>query len=339
MLLKKYILQAVGEMFFPFFFVLFFISSIVLLLNISVLTNGIKISAFDLLLLYLYGIPGNVFFVIAITFYAACILGLSRLSYDSEMLVFFSLGVSPASIIRILLPLSIMVTFVLLMFSFVMMPLSKNAYRDFIGYKKNIIDINLKPGDFGQKIGDWLVYIDEKEEGIYKGLVLYSNNVAGSKKSFVVAREGEILNKNGVLELLLRDGNSYIGNSEGMQKIHFDSMIVRNTLADPKFSSDNIYEYWLPALRGDYGRLRALVQAISISFFPVASIFFILFFGIRNPRFQKNFAYSYVIVSGGLYLIIMYILSVKLQLACLFLPIIWLIVGRYYYVSRIKRFY
>ena len=82
MLLKKYILRSIAEMFFPFFFVLFFIASIILLLNIAMLTNGVRLSMSDLLQLYLYGIPANTFFVIALTFYSACILGLSKLSYE-----------------------------------------------------------------------------------------------------------------------------------------------------------------------------------------------------------------------------------------------------------------
>ena len=135
MLLKRYILKSIGEMFFPFFFVLFFISSIILLLNIAMLTNGVKLSFSDLARLYYYGIPANTFFVIALTFYSACILGLSKLSYDSEMLVFFSLGVSPRRIIIALLPLCGLVSFVLLMFSLVMTPSHKNAYRHFISYK------------------------------------------------------------------------------------------------------------------------------------------------------------------------------------------------------------
>ncbi|RDU73451.1 LptF/LptG family permease [Helicobacter aurati] len=339
MLLKKYILQAIGEMFFPFFFVLFFISSIVLLLNIAVLTNGIKITVSDLMLLYFYGIPGNIFFVIAITFYAACILGLSRLSYDSEMLVFFSLGISPSKIIKILLPLCIMVTSILLMFSLIMVPLAKNAYRDFIAYKKNTIDINLKPGDFGQKIGEWLIYVDSKEKNLYKGLVLYSNDVAESKKGLIIAKQGEILNQDGILELLLYDGDSYLNNNESLQKIHFDSMVVRSILPNSSLSSDDIYEYWLPALQGEFGRLRALVQALAISFFPLASIFFVLFFGIRNPRFQKNFAYFYVLGSGGFYLLSMYILSIKLQLACLLLPFLWFFIGKCYYALYVKKYY
>lgn len=339
MLLKQYILKAIGEMFFPFFFVLFFISSIILLLNIAMLTNGVKLSVKDLAILYYYGIPANTFFVVALTFYSACILGISKLSYDSEMLVFFSLGVSPKDIIKFLLPLCIVVSCVLLMFSFIMTPASKNAYRDFITYKKNEIDINLKPGDFGQKIGDWLVYIDGKNGNTYTGFVLYGNGVDNSKENFILAKTGKIENKRGILELILYDGTAFFRDRNYLQKIDFKQLVVRNFLQGSTFSVQNLFNYWMTAFNGDNKQLKRFSQAFCTSLFPIASIFLILVFGIKNPRFHKNYAYFYVLGSGGFYLLAMYILSMEIPLLSLLLPFIWFFAGYYCYCKYIKRYY
>ena len=339
MLLKKYILRAIGEMFFPFFFVLFFIASIILLLNIAMLTNGVQLSIGDLMRLYLYGIPANTFFVVALTFYSACILGLSKLSYDSEMLVFFSLGVSPRDIIRILLPLCALVSFVLFMFSFVMTPNSKQAYKDFIGFKRSEINVDLKPGDFGQKIGDWLVYIDSKKDNVYHGLVLYANSTDKIKENFIIAKNGKIENKQGILELVLYDGEAYFSDKEYLQRIEFKEMIVRNFLDGIKEGNYNVLTYWASAFKGDYKQLKRFSQSFCTSLFPLASIFFILFFGIKNPRFHKNYAYFYVLGSGSSYLLLMYILSMNVPLLSLLLPFIWLFIGWHFYKKYVKRFY
>lgn len=339
MLLKKYILRAIGEMFFPFFFVLFFIASIILLLNIAMLTNGVKLSISDLMRLYLYGIPTNTFFVVALTFYSACILGLSKLSYDSEMLVFFSLGVSPRDIIKILLPLCTLVSFVLFMFSFVMTPNSKQAYKDFIGFKRSEINVDLKPGDFGQRIGDWLVYIDSKQDNVYHGLVLYANKTDQVNENFIIAQSGKMENKQGVLELILYDGEAYFSNKEYLQKIEFKKMVVRNFLDGIKDSDYNVLTYWASAFQGDHKQLKRFSQSFCTSLFPLASIFFILFFGIKNPRFHKNYAYFYVLGSGSSYLLLMYILSMNIPLLSLLLPFIWLFIGWYCYKKYVKRFY
>lgn len=339
MLLKKYILRSIAEMFFPFFFVLFFIASIILLLNIAMLTNGVRLSMSDLLQLYLYGIPANTFFVIALTFYSACILGLSKLSYDSEMLVFFSLGVSPKDIIKILLPLCALVSFVLFMFSFVMTPNSKQAYKDFISFKQNEININLKPGDFGQKIGDWLVYIDSKQDNIYHGIVLYANKTDNINENFIIAQSGKIENRQGILELVLYNGWAYFSDKDYLQRIEFKEMVVRNFLDNMKDSDYNVLTYWVSAFQGDYKQLKRFSQSFCTSLFPLVSIFFILFFGIKNPRFHKNYAYFYVLGSGSSYLLLMYILSMNIPLLSLLLPFIWLFIGWYLYGKYIKRFY
>ncbi len=339
MLLKRYILRSISEMFFPFFFVLFFVSSIILLLNIAMLTNGIQLSLKDLVLLYIYGIPANTFFVVALTFYSACILGLSKLSYDSEMLVFFSLGVSPKDIIKMLLPLCGLVSFVLFMFSFVMTPQSKQAYRDFISFKKNEINVNLKPGDFGQKIGDWLVYVDDKKGNMYHGLVLYSISTEQSKDNFILANTGKIENKKGVLELILYDGQAYFKDKEYLQNIKFKEMVVRNFIVASTDSENSLYEYWMDAFRGSSKQLKRFSQSFCTSLFPLVSIFFILFFGIKNPRFHKNYAYFYVLGSGSIYLLSMYLLSMKFPALSLMLPFVWLFAGWYFYKKYIKRFY
>lgn len=339
MLLKKYVLRSIGEMFFPFFFVLFFIASIILLLNIAMLTNGVRLSMIDLMQLYLYGIPANTFFVIALTFYSACILGLSKLSYESEMLVFFSLGVSPKDIIRILLPLCVLVSFVLCMFSFVMTPNSKQAYKDFISLKKNEINIDLKPGDFGQKIGDWLVYIDSKDKNVFHGLVLYANTTEQIKDNFIIAKTGKIENRQGILELVLYDGDAYFNDKDFLQKIEFKEMIVRNFLDGTQDSDYNVFTYWASAFQGDYKQLKRFSQSFCTSLFPLVSIFLILFFGIKNPRFHKNYAYFYVLGSGSFYLLAMYILSMNFPALSLLLPLIWLLAGYYLYKKYIKRFY
>ncbi len=339
MVLKKYLLKSIGEMFFPFFLVLFFISSLVLLLNIAVLTNGVKLSFSDLLRLYYYGIPANTFFVVALTFYSACVLGLSKLSYDSEMLVFFSLGISPGRIISFLLPLCCIVSFVLFMFAFVMTPASKNAYRDFIAYKSNQIDINLRPGDFGQRIGDWLVYVDGKNGDTYLGLVLYADKSEQSKENFIAAKEGKLVNKNGIIELRLYDGVAYFSDKQSLQNVKFKEMVVRNSMQDSSFSSHDIISYWKLAFQGDQKQLKRLSQSFCTSLFPLVSIFFILFFGIKNPRFQKNYVYFYVLGSGGAYLIIMYVWSMQFPLSSLCFPFIWLFAGLFLYRKYVKNYY
>lgn len=342
-MVSKYIIRAVSEIFFPFFFILFFISSIILLITIATITTNIKISLADLGLLFYYGMPGSIFFVIAITFFSACVLGLNRLSYDYETLVFFSLGISPKKIVLIFLPLCIIASVVLLMFSFVMTPLSKSAYKDFLNYKTQTVDVNINPGDFGQKIGDWLLYVDKKEGGKYGGLVLYSNSLGDSKnqasENFIIANTGEAKNENGILTLTLNDGNAYFDSEAIFKKIYFEKMIVRNFFSAPSFKEYSLKEYWISAFKGDKSQERRFSQGLVTSLFPIASIFFIPFFGIRNPRFHKNRVYLNVLGSVAVYFLIMYGTSLELPFIGLALPVVWFIIGFYLYKKYISKVY
>ncbi|MGL2689822.1 LptF/LptG family permease, partial [Helicobacter pylori] len=63
-MVKHYLFMAVSQVFFSFFLVLFFISSIVLLISIASVTLVIKVSFLDLVQLFLYSLPGTIFFIL-----------------------------------------------------------------------------------------------------------------------------------------------------------------------------------------------------------------------------------------------------------------------------------
>lgn len=69
---------------------------------------------------------------------------------------------------KIFFPITLIVTSVLLIFSLVMLPLTHSASKNFIAQKRADIDVNIKPGEFGQKLGDWLVYVDSVKNRVYR---------------------------------------------------------------------------------------------------------------------------------------------------------------------------
>ncbi|PAF51556.1 LptF/LptG family permease [Helicobacter sp. 13S00477-4] len=338
-MIKQYIFLSISQIFFPFFLVLFFIASIVLLIGIAGVTLIVKMDVLDLAQLFLYSLPGTVFFIIPATFFAACVLGLSRLSYDYELLVFFSLGVSPQKILKIFIPVSVLVSIVLLLFSLVMIPLSKSAYSDFIAEKKNKVNINIRPGEFGQKLGDWLVYVNKANGNHYENLVLFSSDGL-STESFIVANSGNVNNLKGFFELDLYDGDAYFAKNKEIKKIDFRVMSLRNETSVLKLSSYDLIDYWHSAFEGSSSQARRLSQAIMTSLFPIVSIFLIPLFGVANPRFHKNLSYVYILLGIGIYFLIMHITSQNVPFwGMALLPSSW-IVGSYYLYRRfILKFY
>ncbi|PAF41414.1 LptF/LptG family permease [Helicobacter sp. 11S02596-1] len=336
---KQYIFLAISQIFFPFFLVLFFISSIVLLIGIAGVTLVVKMGFLDLAQLFLYSLPGTVFFIIPITFFAACVLGLSRLSYDYELLVFFSLGISPKKVLKIFIPISLLVSVVLLMFSLVMIPLSKSAYSDFVAEKKSKVDINIRPGEFGQKLGDWLVYVNKANHNHYDNLVLFSSNGLG-QESFIVAQSGVVNNKNGIFELNLYDGDAYFAQDNEIRKVDFKQMDLKNQTETLQLSSYDLINYWKKAFEDSPAQARRFSQAILTSIFPIVSVFLIPLFGIANPRFHKNMSYIYILSGVGIYFLIMHIASQNVPfIGIFFLPLVWLFGSYYLYKRFILKFY
>lgn len=338
--IRNYLFLSFAKLFFIFFIVLFFISSIVVLIGIAGVTFVVKISFSDLLQLYLYSLPNSVFFILPMTFFATGILSLSKLSYDYELLVFFSLGISPNSIIKVFLPISILISITLLIFSLAIVPLSNSAYRNFIDEKKSSVDVNIKSGEFGQKLGNWLIYVDEVQDRKYKNLALFSNENLHSE-SFILAKEGKTNNIDNVFEIDLYDGIAYFAESYDIKKVVFENMIVRNQLGEPQLRSYDLYDYWIKAFDGSSKKLSKLFsQSVLISLFPFFSVALLPLFGVANPRFNKNLSYLYIITSIIIFYTFTYFIANYMPLLgiAIFLPL-WTLGSYFLYRRFVLRFY
>ncbi|QOQ90257.1 LptF/LptG family permease [Helicobacter cinaedi] len=339
-MLKKYLFSSFAQIFFPFFLVLFFIASVVLLIDIAGRTYVVKMSFLDLGTLFMYLIPSSLFFIIPITFFAALVLGISRLAYDYELMVCFSLGSKPLDMVRFFLPITLLATLVLFVFSFILLPLTTSASKNFVAQKKADIDVNIKPGEFGQKLGDWLVYVDSVDNRKYQNLVLFSEN-GFEGDTFIVAQSGQTNNNQGLFELNLTSGKAYFAAPEEIKRVDYNTMSVRQNVSEPQLSGYDLIAYWKEAFSLESRqKLRKLAQAVMVSLFPLVSIFLIPLFGIANPRFRSNMSYFYVIGSVALYFVLMYIASDNFALVGMIsIPILWFFGGFFLYKKFIARFY
>lgn len=336
--LKRYLFMSFSQIFFPFFFVLVFIASLVLLIDIAGRTYVVKMSFLDLSTFFAYLLPGNLFFIIPIALFASLVIGLSRLAYDYELIVCFSLGFKPSQIIRIFFPITLLATIILLVFSFIMLPLAKSASENFISQKKADIDINIKPGEFGQKLGDWLIYVDDVKNRHYKDLILFSESSI-DRDAFIVADSGQTDNDKGLFTLNLTNGSAYFANNNELKKMDYENMLVRQNVSQGQLSSYDLIEYWHNILSAKYNP-RKFTHAFVVSLFPIVSIFFIPLFSIANPRFSSNKSYFYVIISVSIYFLAMHIAAEHIPIIGAFsIPIIWLFAGFYLYKKFIAKYY
>lgn len=337
--IRNYLFLSFGRLFFIFFIILFFISSIVILIGIAQVTFVVKMSFADLFWLYLYSLPNSILFILPITFLATAILSLSKLSYDYELLVFFSLGISPNQIIKVFLPLCAFVSLTVLVFSLAIIPLSKSAYINFIAEKRANIDVNIKSGEFGQKLGDWLVFVDKAQNRNYENLVLFSSKGLGFE-SFILAKNGSANNAEGIFEIALKDGVAYFAEVAKIRNIVFEDMIVRNAIGEISLRGYDLIEYWGSAFSEDSKRRKVFSQYVLFSLFPIFSVFLLPLFGVANPRFNKNLSYLYIIATTGIYYTLVYFVMEYLPLLGIpLLLIVWLGGSYALYKRFILRFY
>ena len=338
--IRNYLFLSFGRLFFIFFIILFFISSIVILISIAQVTFVVKMSFADLFWLYLYSLPNSILFILPITFLATAILSLSKLSYDYELLVFFSLGISPNQIIKVFLPLCAFVSLTVLVFSLAIIPLSKSAYKNFMSEKRANIDVNIKSGEFGQKLGDWLVFVDKAQNRNYENLVLFSSKGLGFE-SFILAKNGNANNTEGVFEIVLNDGVAYFAESAKIRNVIFESMIVRNAIGEISLRSYDLIAYWGSAFSGESRRnAERFTQYVLFSLMPIISVFLLPLFGIANPRFNKNLSYLYIFATAGVYYTLVYFVMEYLPLLGIpLLIIVWIGASYALYRRFILKYY
>lgn len=337
---KKYFLYAFAQVFFPFFIVLFFVSSVILLITVSGSSYAVKLTFLDLAYLFIYSMPNMVFFIIPITFFASCVLAISRLAYDYELLVFFSLGVKPFELVKTFFPLTFIVSITSLVFSLGAVPISKRAFDNFIERKKVDIDINLKAGEFGQKIGDWLVYAQSAEDRVYKDLVLFSMN-GMSFENFISAQEGRLGNEGGIFGLTLERGESYLARKAEFKKVLFKEMKIKTRVGEAPLSGYDLVDYWQDAFnQNNHGKQRKFAKAVLIAIFPILSLFLIPLIGIANPRYHKNFSAFYIIGAIVFYFVFVQVLADAFPYFALgAIPILWLAGTYFLYRFKIKPIY
>ncbi len=342
-MVKNYILKNFSSIFFSIFFTLFIITSIIFFIQIASMTSVVKVTFLELIWLYLFVLPEILFYTIPITFFASATISLAKLSLDTELIVIFSLGFTPKKVAKIFYSLAFLVSITLLTLSLGLIPLTNQLNKSFIYAKKVNASLNIKATEFGQKFGDWLLFIENSVDEKFFNVALYSNkgkfiNNSNENENFILTKEAKIENIDGQFSFSLFDGIGFFIESEIINQINFEKMSINDTSQLDAIEHLNILEYWLSSI-DDKKRARNLSLYILISLFPLLSIYLILAFGVLNPRYDKNNSYFYVIIATVIYYVLIYNGATKIPfLAILIIPLLWLFLSYLIYKKRVARF-
>ena len=338
MRLSNYLHSQLAISFFPIFLGLFFITSVVFLVKIVSLTSVIKMNFIELSSLYLYTVPQILLFTLPISYFLSLVISISKLSSEYEMTVITSFGVGPLNIVKKLLPITLLISIALLVITLGLIPKAKYLMNSFIDYKKNEANFNIKESEFGQKFGDWLIFIEKKEDNIYKNVKLFKKE--NNKEELIVSETAILENKKGNLTFKLFNGKIFIIDDSELNEIGFETMYINEIVNNQQilvFSTS--LNYWILSLKYNLDN-DSFVFFILTSIFPLISLFLVITFGYFNPRYEKNRAVAYSIGAVVLYYVIIKFVGDRLVLHSLYIiPIVWIIASYILYSKTIKKEY
>ena len=298
--ISGYLIRSFSGLFFSIFLPIIAIGSLILFVRIAKITEVTQMSFSEMLLMYSYFLPTILFYTLPITFFAALTLTMVKLSNDFENIVLFSFGVSPHRLLRFFGPVTFATVALLLLLSLALIPITKQLTKSFISYKSVHAVLNVEPSQFGQKFGDWLVFLESKDEkGNLHDIVLY--NAADPKEEQVlIAKKGGFVNEKGIVGLKLENGEAYRIRRDVIEQINFKVMKIYDTSTHKAFTYHNLAEYWLAAFT-DRKRLKDFIIFIAVSLFPLITLFYALVYGIIHPRYDKNYSYVAIFAVTTLY--------------------------------------
>lgn len=305
--LSKYISENFTGAFLTIFLPLFFIGSLVSIVQLSSLTKLIQVDFFEMSRLFGYNLPAMLFYTIPISFLIAVTTVLLKLSTENELMALFALGIRSKDIVRRLLISAILFSILLLLLSIIKMPQAEQQYRAFKTYKITQAKLNIAPSQLGQKFGNFFVYIKSKNGKDMKDIVIYTKEKNSSNRLFI-AKDAKVENENSIVSLTLNQGSGYTFSDKSLKMIEYETMKIFQNIEAKSYTYKNIKEYWAKYAKNPKKKGKILFF-IFISLIPIIALYIVASFSIINPRYQKSYAYLVL----GITTILLYVTATLLQ--------------------------
>lgn len=289
---RSYISSNFTRSFLTIFIPFFFIVSLVYLVKISILTAKIQMTFPELMQLFGYSIPTIIFHTLPISFIASVATTLQRLSDDNELVALFALGLPARKLIYPLIIIAFLFSSLLMIISFITMPQTNQLFNAFRDSKKAEMTFNVVPEEFGQKFGNYYIYVDDELNGKFKNTVIYYQG-SNHTDQIVSADSGEMLNKNGVFSLILYHGKGYTFRDDNLKQIIYKKLQTFDNLANRNIQLYGVGEYWRQSMT-DKQRKQKMFFYFFISMIPILSLYMIVAFSIINPRYQKSHTFTII---------------------------------------------
>ncbi len=302
--LRRYLLANLSILFFSIFLPLFAIASVIFMIKLATYTAVIQLSVAEMGKLYLFVLPELLFYTLPIAFVVGATITLYRLSNDNEMVVVFSLGISPTFIARVLAVPAFLLSILLFVNYLVVTPYIKIISNNFLDQKKAEAKFNLTASEFGHNFGDWMLFINTSDEKTHTfgDIVLFNKEM--KEEILITAEKAELINNKGVLQLHLEQGESYSSDNDVLKIISFKNANINDMLNNKVQNFSDPFTYWTTLhfyFNGikypDNKKIQLLITNTLLSLFPLISIYLMIAIGIVHARHQKRWIYLWLFLS------------------------------------------
>ncbi len=297
--LKAYLLSNFSQIYFSIFLPLYVIASVIMLVKIAAFTSIIQLSFFEMVKLYLFMLPDLLFYTLPVTFFISAVMTIAKLSFDYEMIVIFSLGIKPSSLLRFFTKLAFFQSSLLIILFFILAPHTKNLYKNFIKTKTTEAKFNIQASEYGHKFGDWLIFVgQDHDNGHFSDIILF--NQKQKEETLILAEKAGIVTEKGVLKLQLEHGKGFEYSQDSLSQMSYRKMYINDTtIADTDEYRDTV-QYWQnPDKREKMTRKFTINMLVAL--FPLLTVLLVPTIGIINARHQKGYTYAYIFAAILIY--------------------------------------
>ena len=271
------------------------------------------VNGFDLVRLLLYLMPYMLVFTIPMACLIAMVLAFGRLSTDYELIAMRASGIGPTQIIKPMIVVGLVISFLLLSLNNHLVPTSHLAFRrqlKAIGIKQPTA--YLEAGTFIKEFPPYTIFVYQVRGKTLYDVRIYEPQKTGPTRT-IVANRGEfsrLADKKGV-ELTLFDGtiDQWDAAKPGtFYKVGFStySLALRSDQADPELLGKKLKEMTFRELMDERVHLKQegidslpvsleLHSKIACSFAPLVFILFGLAFGLRFHHHERLVTYIWVL--------------------------------------------
>ena len=292
---RRYILWTFAKTYLLVFLPFLLVVSLVFVIQLSILSSKVNLSAGELIQLFGYMLPEIFFYTIPLSLIAALANTFTRLSDENEFIALFSLGHTPGRVLRFMLPTLVLFTALLLVLSVMLYPQMKQKLGQFKKQKIAEATLKIAPNKLSQSFGNYHVFVESKESNdTYRNMVLFNRGREGKYQLFI-AREGKVSNDGKRFSLTLRNGIGETSDPEKVESLSYKELHIYQYPRNVYGTIVTSQEYWSKALH-DRGRRGKLLYLIFVSLSPLLVFGIIASMTFFNPRYQRSLSIAVIFI-------------------------------------------